>query len=416
MDDNYLVRLPQHVFLKMASYLTADELLILEKSKLFEIVNGRSPLIQLCFDDMKYFKMVLPRNSDVEHYMGTLYRAGPHLKRFKLFWNTGERLTMNIGDAAETGVKLAEKFPNLTVFDGLNRHFACNSGMRVGYYNSLLVPAYVKALNGKSQITELSSRDPKIIKLCPKMKTLVIGFRRDDWSDNEIEEIVAKCPELEKLDVRYLNRTALKLCQQFSKLKNLKELSLELNHYSEELVKEFDPLIIKELKINGNMRLDLKLFINLRKLTLTGCKLTDDLYLDIKNLPNLKSLDLFNIYDECLEHGIWFKRCGSKFISLLKIRGDIIHRMDIVNESNHREFVNELINHCTKLTSVRVGFSYHLTDDGEKFEQEDYMKLANIRVKNFAHFTFFEHACTKQAKQLHNVDVFDKERFIYYMC
>ena len=61
LTDNFLTRLPPHIFQYLGSFLYVDDLLILEKSKLLPNVDGRSPLIQLCFDEMMYFKMVITK-------------------------------------------------------------------------------------------------------------------------------------------------------------------------------------------------------------------------------------------------------------------------------------------------------------------------------------------------------------------
>ena len=373
MDDNYLTRLPHHIFLTMASNLSVNSLLKLEKTELFEAVVGYSPLIESCFDNMKYFKLFVPvkfNRDDCLNYMKVLYRTSKNLKRFNFVTISGRNVTNGVLKACGvTLVELANAFPNLTGFDD-------------EYVRGRWMIAYILKMKGECKISEIITTNPRIITRCPELKTLVLGPRRlkkHAWkpemlplTDEDIDKIATKCLKLEKLDARSIdcfniqdyyailmlsrksNITKLELeltkaenrtlddVKQLLTLPKLTELSLDVFGFGNDpLWNEINPLLVTKLKINDYQ--DLKPFFNLRELKVIHAREEIlDVLLDTNNLPYLKSFE-YDYYQPLSDE--------AKLMDVFKARGGIIRKLCLLSIKNHREFVNGLIDHCHNLST-----------------------------------------------------------------
>ena len=84
VEPNYLLKLPDHVFVNMALNLNVYDILSLEKT-MAKLTDGKSTIISDVFAKMTHFRMVVRnRNrSNAKTAYAVLFRAGKALQRFE---------------------------------------------------------------------------------------------------------------------------------------------------------------------------------------------------------------------------------------------------------------------------------------------------------------------------------------------
>ena len=89
-----------------------------------------------------------------------------------------------------------------------------------------------------------------------------------------------------------------------------------------------------------------------------------------------------------------------KMISVIKNRGKVLRKIKFVSKYFQRELVNELIDQCPNLWNVDVEFTKQ-TDVNKKMRFEEFQKMARIRVKDCARWTFYDKTDRTQARQVY---------------
>ena len=396
--SNLLTNLPPHVFVQgVASYLNAEHLLALENSGLLTIVDGHSPLIQMCFDEMTYFKMIPNPFTDLQVLREVLFRAGKGLQRYEFFTETARHFPSYVfdDDGDQFSKKLADKFPNL-----------------IGFHSSVwrecvrLISSYIEHLDGECKLVEVRTNSIKLIKRCPNVKKLILDTDCN-WSEKQLKEVVVAVPKLEELriNVNPNNAIALKLClltnitrlrvklldidegqtkiiRRVAERPQLKEISIDIKSFRPlgvasigPLIELFNPLIVREFRASAYHWRKLIQFTNVVKVSLDSVTSEILTFLcDRTNLTQLKSIKLLGM-----------NSYTGGYKTLFKTRGHIIHRLDISTDSSHREFVNDLVEYCTKLSRAHVQLSSSESVD-DKLGRNEMVKLANMYVKKYIHF------------------------------
>ena len=115
-DLNYLINLPEHVFLKVTKYLSVQDLLNLEES--FEKCDDKkSDLFDLSFKNLQIFKLYHVDYWYYDDAIKNLLRCGSELNYFKIYAQHDYVISSIVKNCQDFMVRLANQCPNLFKFD-----------------------------------------------------------------------------------------------------------------------------------------------------------------------------------------------------------------------------------------------------------------------------------------------------------
>ena len=235
MALNLVASIPDHVFLKMASYLRADELVKLE----IAIDIDR---FQLAFDNIRHFNIRVDLREGHEDYDTTycrdlLLRCGSRLTSFK-FWHShlGDITNQLLDYSQEFADKLGRKCPNISEFNQ-DIWFSSDDFIKM-YLSALELPPKITkiTLHERNMSGSTHLRDMvKFVNTCHELYSLTFFVEDDndnltksmvkfdnydgiknvyfeDRNNYSIEnlkfpiEVIQKCPIIEKVEFYFGNQ------------------------------------------------------------------------------------------------------------------------------------------------------------------------------------------------------------------
>lgn len=415
MDDepNYLALLPEHVFIKIASYINVEDLIAIEEADVVE-----SWVIDDAFLNLSSFCMKISEINEttIALALNTLLRCGSHLRSFKFVNKDNFQLTDVVLKGKVDFIReLAARCPNLVTFDT-----NCYGDLNEDAIN------YVMFVNNckfkKVEINYVSENLAlNLIKSCKFLDTLNI-YRFNHYNEQFIEQvadeiekrtayngimhlklqsereqhfnylrhairIINACKQLTTLefDCNLFNHVTYEdIINEFMHLqlnRTLKQVSLEVKEDTLLVLQFFDPHVVTELKVIGTIEdaetlNQLVRYDNIGSLGISiGIENLLALFIDESNFPKLREIKL-DLYDCELnqEH-------NNLIQELLARRGQFFTELRL-KTSNHRSIINAVINCCKNLDVLSV----HLQPtevENEKIDEQTFARLITLKVNCF---------------------------------